>query len=256
MNSCESKPMSFGNNRFQVLQNGSTMMKKELIGILTMMEIIGIQPRMVSLCGRRMKRNLTNLKLVQKHTMTKRMMAMKMMYNSSKYSARNISKDNKSTHLFMSMAKTRIFGVILLTATLLLAGCTEAEDDGVPPEDTPTLQIYNFEGSDSSTSVSSNSGEDLADVMMEVGAEILWDEVVVTIMVDESAPYVCSTDSNDESACHYETNQQAYWSVGDSITIKEGNDDLCSSICTLDITINKQSDGSEHVIDNMDVNVE
>jgi ABC-type oligopeptide transport system substrate-binding subunit len=154
------------------------------------------------------------------------------------------------------MAKTRIFGVILLTATLLLAGCTEAEDDEVDPEDTSTLQLYSFEGSDSSTSVSSNSGEDLADVMMEVGAEILWDEVVVTIMVDESAPYVCSTDSNDESACHYETNQQAYWSVGDSITIKEGNDDLCSSVCMIDITISKQSDGSEHVIGNVDVTAE
>ena len=53
--------------------NGSTMMKKELIGILPMMELIGIRQRTVSLYGKGMKRNL---KLAPKHTMTKCMMAM------------------------------------------------------------------------------------------------------------------------------------------------------------------------------------
>ena len=142
------------------------------------------------------------------------------------------------------MNKSKIFRVLLLTATLLLAGCTgeveEDEEDTAPPNDGPQLSTYSFEGSDSAQDNSVNGGDELLLVVLDYGDAISWASVEVTISVNDEAPMTC--EPNDSSAsCTYDHDADQEWNVGDEIMISEGQNDLCSEECDIAVTIkNKQ----------------
>jgi len=142
------------------------------------------------------------------------------------------------------MSKSKIFRVLLLTATLLLAGCTgeveEDEEDTAPPNDGPQLSTYSFEGSDSAQDNSVNGGDELLLVVLDYGDAISWASVEVTISVNDEAPMTC--EPNDSSAsCTYDHDADQEWNVGDEIMISEGQNDLCSEECDIAVTIkNKQ----------------
>jgi hypothetical protein len=142
------------------------------------------------------------------------------------------------------MNKSKIFKVLLLAATLLLAGCTgdaeEEEEDTAPPNDGPQLSTYSFEGSDSAQDNSVNGGDELLLVVLDYGDAISWASVEVTISVNDEAPMTC--EPNDSSAsCTYDHDADQEWNVGDEIMISEGQNDLCSEECDITVTIkNKQ----------------
>ena len=73
------------------------------------------------------------------------------------------------------MSKSRILNTLLLTATLLLAGCTgdaEDEEDVAPSDDTPQLSTYSFTGSDSAQTNTVNGEDELLQVVMDQGKSI------------------------------------------------------------------------------------
>lgn len=137
------------------------------------------------------------------------------------------------------MNKSKIFKVLLLAATLLLAGCTgdaEEEEESAPSDDSPQLSTYSFEGSDSAQDTSANGGDELLHVVMNQGDSIGWAAVEVTISIDDEAPIQC--EPQDSSApCTYDLDNDQSWSVGESIMISEGQDDLCSAGCNIAVTI-------------------
>ena len=140
------------------------------------------------------------------------------------------------------MNKSRICGALLLSITLLLAGCT-VDDAAQPPQadESPSLQIYGFDGEDSSESTSTNASDELFYVMMNQGSDINWTSVGVTIQVDGSTPINCQ--QNDPSAdCTYDVDNDNEWSVGEEIIISEGATDLCSNSCSIDVTIKHTED--------------
>ena len=136
------------------------------------------------------------------------------------------------------MNQSKIFKVLLLAATLLLAGCTgdAEEDDEELPGDGSQLSLYTFEGSDSAQDNSVNGGDELLQVVMDQGDSIDWTAVEVIISVDDEAPMIC--EAQDSSApCTYDIDSDQSWSVGESIMISEGQNDLCSAECSIDVTI-------------------
>ncbi len=124
-----------------------------------------------------------------------------------------------------------------MSITLLLAGCT-VDDAAQPPlvDESPSLQLYAFDGGDSSESTSTNASDELFYVMMSQGSPINWTSVGVTIQVDSSVPINCQ--QNDPSAdCTYDVDSDNEWGVGEEIIISEGAIDLCSNSCSIDVTI-------------------
>lgn len=153
------------------------------------------------------------------------------------------------------MNQSKVFKVLLLAATLLLAGCTgdaeeEDEEESAPPDDSPQLSTYSFEGSDSAQDTSANGGDELLHVVMNQGDSIGWAAVKVTISVDDEAPVTC--EAQDSSApCTYDPDNDQSWSVGESITISEGQNDLCSEGCNIAVTITNTQESK--VLDSFEV---
>ena len=152
------------------------------------------------------------------------------------------------------MNRSKIFKVFLLAATLLLAGCTgeaEEEEETVPPNDGPEL-TYSFEGSDTTQDNSANGGDELLHVVMNQGDSIGWAAVKVTISVDDEAPVTC--EAQDSSApCTYDPDNDQSWSVGESITISEGQNNICSEGCNIAVTITNTQESK--VLDSFEVYV-
>lgn len=154
------------------------------------------------------------------------------------------------------MNESKIFKVLLLAATLLLAGCTgdaeEEEEELAPSDDSPQLSTYSFEGSDSPQDNSVNGEDELLQVVMDQGSPINWASVEVLISVNDEAPMIC--EPNDSSAsCTYDIDNDQEWSAGEEIIISEGQNDLCSATCEIDVTI-KNSQESK-VLDTFEVQV-
>ena len=152
------------------------------------------------------------------------------------------------------MNGSKILKVFLLAATLLLAGCTgeaEEEEETASPNDGPEL-TYSFEGSDTTQDNSANGGDELLHVVMNQGDSIGWAAVKVTISVDDEAPVTC--EAQDSSApCTYDPDNDQSWSVGESITISEGQNDICSEGCNIAVTITNTQESK--VLDSFEVYV-
>ena len=122
--------------------------------------------------------------------------------------------------------KNRRFLAILLATTLFLAGCT-AED-----LDDDSDSAYDFEGSDSVAGVTNEDGDDLLDIVMVEGEDIAWSDLKIEMDNEDDDAVTClpSSDEWDEDTeCTYDEDDSEYWSVTESITIKEGPDNgVCS----------------------------
>jgi len=153
------------------------------------------------------------------------------------------------------MSKSRILNTLLLTATLLLAGCTgdaEDEEDVAPSDDTPQLSTYSFTGSDSAQTNTVNGEDELLQVVMDQGNSIAWAAVEVKIQVNNGAPMIC--DPQDSAAsCTYDIDNDPEWSAGEQIIISEGQNDLCSGECNITVTI--ENSQQEKVLDSFEVAV-
>ena len=121
--------------------------------------------------------------------------------------------------------KNRRFLAILLATTLFLAGCTA--------EDLDDSDIaYDFEGSDSVAGVTNEDGDDLLDIVMVEGEDIAWSDLKIEMDNEDADAVTClpSSDEWDEDTeCTYDEDDSEYWSVTESITIKEGPD---SGVCS------------------------
>lgn len=121
--------------------------------------------------------------------------------------------------------KNRRLLAILLATTLVLAGCT-TEDTDEDPE-----YSFDFEGSDSVAAVTNDGGDDLLDVVMVEGEDIAWSDLKIEMDNRDADPVIClpsTDDASNSSECTYDEDDSPYWSVNESITIKEGEN---SGVC-------------------------
>jgi hypothetical protein len=83
---------------------------------------------------------------------------------------------------------------------------------------------------------------------MMQGENINWANLKVKIEVDNAAPVTCDNPGQDSGAVcllvPFEGDGGQFWSVGDGVTIQESGQDLCSTSCTIDVTITDTREGT------------
>jgi len=113
------------------------------------------------------------------------------------------------------------------------------------------LALYAFSGEDAQGTPSVGTEDNLIMLTMDQGKDINWASVSVKLSIDGGSPVFCDNPGGEGGVCVLvdngrDTNDQ-FWSVGDTVTIVETGTDLCSSACTVDVTITDTRE--EKVID-------
>jgi hypothetical protein len=107
---------------------------------------------------------------------------------------------------------------------------------------------YVFAGEDASGAPSAETDDNLIRVVMMQGENINWANLKVQIEVDNAAPVTCDNPGQDSGAVcllvPFEGDGGQFWSVGDGVTIQESGQDLCSTSCTIDVTITDTREGT------------
>ena len=110
----------------------------------------------------------------------------------------------------------------------------------------PTL--YDFDVSNSGSSPSSASNENLVYVQMSQGDDLNWAQVNLQLSVNAGAYMQCTTPQETiGNNCHLTDNGDNVWALGESITVSEGSDDLCDGSSSCDVRIK--------IIDSMNGNI-
>jgi hypothetical protein len=106
----------------------------------------------------------------------------------------------------------------------------------------------NYAGEDASGAPSAETDDNLIRVVMMQGENINWANLKVQIEVDNAAPVTCDNPGQDSGAVcllvPFEGDGGQFWSVGDGVTIQESGQDLCSTSCTIDVTITDTREGT------------
>ena len=114
------------------------------------------------------------------------------------------------------MNKRRVV-VVPLTITLFLSGCIFGDEDN------------QFNGSDSPSPITDNVNDDLADITIEYG-NISWSKLKIYLGDDDTSADICYSSSQDTSSdCIYDEDDDLYWTVGETITIRENGKGLCNA---------------------------
>ncbi|MCH1616341.1 MAG: hypothetical protein L7R83_02385, partial [Candidatus Poseidonia sp.] len=103
------------------------------------------------------------------------------------------------------------------------------------------LSVYAFSGEDAWGATGTGTDDDLIYLTMDQGSDINWAAVSVRVSVDGGAPMTCDNPGVDgTSPCslvEFGNTDDQVWSAGDGVTIFENGQDLCSSSCSIDVTI-------------------
>ena len=108
------------------------------------------------------------------------------------------------------------------------------------------IGLYAFSGDDAQGAPSAESDDNLIMLSMDQGGDINWASISVKLSIDGAAPVTCDNPGNTGGVCglvEYGTTDDQVWSVGDGVTIVETGTDLCSSACTIDVTITDTREG-------------
>ena len=109
------------------------------------------------------------------------------------------------------------------------------------------LALYAFSGVDAQGTPSVGTDDNLIMLTMDYGSDINWASVSVKLSIDDGAPVYCDSPGNTGGVCVLIDNGQdtsdQFWSVGDTVTIQETGQDLCSDTCIIDVTITNTDEG-------------
>lgn len=110
------------------------------------------------------------------------------------------------------------------------------------------LTLYDFDVSNSGSSPSSASNENLVYVQMSQGDDLNWAQVNLQLSVNAGAYMQCTTPQETiGNNCHLTDDGDNVWALGESITVSEGSDDLCDGSSSCDVRIK--------IIDSMNGNI-
>jgi hypothetical protein len=125
---------------------------------------------------------------------------------------------------------------------------SQFDEGGWGDSENGNLALYSFAGEDASGAPSAETDDNLIRVVMMQGENINWANLKVKIEVDNAAPVTCDNPGQDSGAVcllvPFEGDGGQFWSVGDGVTIQESGQDLCSTSCTIDVTITDTREGT------------
>ena len=124
---------------------------------------------------------------------------------------------------------------------------SQFDEGGWGDSENGNLVLYSFDGEDASGAPSDGTTDNLIRVTMMQGSDISWANLMVKIEINNAAPVICDNPGQDSGAvCSlvpFEGDGGQFWSVGDGVTIQESGQDLCSTSCTIDVTITDTREG-------------
>jgi flagellin-like protein len=142
--------------------------------------------------------------------------------------------------------------ILMVAITVVLAGVLYVWASSLAEGNTDgNLALYAFSGEDAQGQPSTGTDDNLIMLTMDQGGDINWASVSVKLSIDGGSPVFCDNPGGEGGVCVLvdngrDTNDQ-FWSVGDTVTIVETGTDLCSSSCSIDVTITDTRE--EKVID-------
>ena len=97
--------------------------------------------------------------------------------------------------------------------------------------------------------VSTDHNDELIKIVYTMGSDLEWGMLSVVLSIDGGAPVTCGLSaagdgSGTTSVCYMVEigdTTDAYLTLGDGMNIYENGQDLCSSMCTVDVQINHDS---------------
>ena len=124
---------------------------------------------------------------------------------------------------------------------------SQFDEGGWGDSENGNLVLYVFDGEDASGAPSDGTTDNLIRMTMVQGENINWANLMVKIEINNAAPVICDNPGQDSGAvCSlvpFEGDGGQFWSVGDGVTIQESGQDLCSTSCTIDVTITDTREG-------------
>jgi len=137
--------------------------------------------------------------------------------------------------------------ILMVAITVVLAGVLYVWASSLAEGNTDgNLALYAFSGDDAQGAPSSESDDNLIMLSMDQGGDINWASISVKLSIDGAAPVTCDNPGNTGGVCglvEYGTTDDQVWSVGDGVTVVETGTDLCSSACSIDVTITDIREG-------------
>jgi len=124
---------------------------------------------------------------------------------------------------------------------------SQFDEGGWGDSENGNLVLYVFDGEDASGAPSDGTTDNLIRMTMVQGENINWANLMVKIEINNAAPVTCDNPGQDSGAVcllvPFEGDGGQFWSVGDGVTIQESGQDLCSTSCTIDVTITDTREG-------------
>jgi hypothetical protein len=138
----------------------------------------------------------------------------------------------------MNKAHALLFALMMMTVSF--AGCTSSESRSSGESGDMDSGVEDFYIESTLYNFTSNGNEPMIFVTMNNGSDMNWEFVVLHLSVNRENFTAC-TNPIDESGsqCHATDDGDGYWSQGETITIREGNENLCdgSHNCNVQIKI-------------------
>ena len=140
----------------------------------------------------------------------------------------------------MNKAHALLFALMMMTVSF--AGCTSSESGSSGESGDMDSGVEDFYIESTLYNFTSNGNEPMIFVTMNNGSDMNWEFVVLHLSVNQENFTSC-TNPLDESGsqCHATDDGDGYWSQGETITIREGNENLCdgSHNCNVQIKISE-----------------
>ena len=150
-----------------------------------------------------------------------------------------MNKENRNDEAVSPVIAT----ILMVAITVVLAGVLYVWASSLAEGNTDgDLSLYVFDGEDAGGSQPSTETDDnLIRITMTQGGDIQWSAISVKIEVDGEAPVTCDNPGQDGTGqcvlVEFGDDTDTVLTAGDGFTIKENGQDLCSSSCSIDITI-------------------
>ena len=113
--------------------------------------------------------------------------------------------------------------------------------------ETEEYNTFVFSGEDAQGAPSDGTEDNLIMLTMIQSQGVLdWSSISVKLQIDGAAPVTCDNPGDSGGVCVLEefgTTTDQVWSIGDGVTIKESGTDLCSSTCSIVVTIVDTNEG-------------
>ena len=131
--------------------------------------------------------------------------------------------------------------ILMVAITVVLAGVLYVWASSLAEDNTDgNLALYAFSGKDAQGTPGTGTADNLIMLTMDQGGDINWAAVSVKLAIDGAAPVTCDNPGGEGGVCslvEFGNTDDQVWSVGDGVTIAENGQELCSSSCSIDVTI-------------------